>query len=61
MSSDDKKPAWNRAKVFIGAAGRSLRPHKAAPESMLRNLENPAKSMKIENLWKSLENDEVLR
>ena len=23
-SSDDKKPAWNRAKVSIGAAGRSL-------------------------------------
>ena len=23
-SSDDKKPAWNRAKVSIGVAGRNL-------------------------------------
>ena len=58
-SSDDKKPAWNRAKVSIGAAGCSLSSFKHPyPEIS----ENPPKSMKIygnrRNLWKSIENDE---
>ena len=37
-SSDDRKPAWNRAKVSVGAAGRTLRPDQVvsthAPKSM---------------------------
>ena len=45
-SSDDKKPAWNRAKVSIGAAGPAL--------SSL-SIHTP-KYMKIhKNLWKSIE------
>ena len=54
-SSDDKKPAWNRAKVSIGAAGLNL--------SSLRHPypeihENLSKSMKIyENQLKSIKID----
>ena len=46
--SDDKKPAWNRAKVCIGAASRFLRPYKS--------LRHPYPEItKIhQNLWKSL-------
>ena len=51
-SSDDKKPAWNRAKVSIGAAGWTL------PSYTVVNI-HARKSMKIhENLWKSMKINE---
>ena len=62
LRGQDKNPAWNRAKVFIGAAGRTLpflRIH--APKSMRihkkihENLWNPWKPMKIfENLCNTM-------
>ena len=45
-SSDDKKPAWNRAKLSIGAAGCALSPLST----------HTPKYMKIhQHLWKSVE------
>ena len=42
-SSEDEKPAWNRAKVPIGAAGPALPSQGSIPEIN----ENPCESMKI--------------
>ena len=36
--SEGKKPAWNRAKVFIRLSGRNWRPQPGFQRSMLRNL-----------------------
>ena len=44
-SSEDEKPAWNRAKVPIGAAGRALPSQRSIPE-INKNLVNPWKSLK---------------
>ena len=56
-SSDDKKPAWNRAKVSIGAAGCFLRRAGHPHPEIMKIHQNSWKSMKIEP-WKSMENDE---
>ena len=64
-SSDDKKPAWNRAKVSIGAASWALRPldiHTSKSWTTNEIYENLSKSMKIDgNLWTSIENHESLQ
>ena len=58
-ASDDKKPAWNRAKVCIGIAGCNL---SAVKHPYPEIHENPPKSIEIHgnrtNLLKSIENDE---
>ena len=57
-SSDDKKSAWNRAKVSIGAAGPILSAvsiHAPKFRKSSKIYENPWKSMKIyENRWKTM-------
>ena len=42
-----KKPAWNRAKFCIEAAGRILMLLQASEAPMLRNNPDPLKSVKI--------------
>ena len=42
-SSEDEKPAWNRAKVPIGAAGRALPSQRSMPEIN----ENPHETINI--------------
>ena len=46
-SSDDKKPAWNRAKVSIGPASRFLSLRKSLRHPHLEIHENLSKSMEI--------------
>ena len=56
-SSDDKKPAWNRAKVSVGAAAwalNSLSTHTPKSCKSFKSNENQCKFMKIDRkLWKS--------
>ena len=57
-SSDDKKPAWNRAKVFIRPAGRSLRRARHPYPEIMKMHENAWKSVKINgHLWKTMKID----
>ena len=62
-SSDGKKPAWNRAKVSIRAAGpilSMLSIHTPKYMKIYKIYENPWKSMEIHgNPWKSIENMKI--
>ena len=49
-STEDEKPAWNRAKVFIGAAGRIISSFNIIPHDSWKSIKT------YENIWKSWEN-----
>ena len=58
-SSEAKKPAWNRAKVFMGAAGRALTAVRHPCSEIHENLGNLSKSQKQPtNRWRSMKYDE---